>query len=324
MALSLFARAVLGCTLAFAAAAALAQAFPVKPVRIIVSATAGGFMDLIARGLAPELSRAWDQPVLVENRAGANGIVATEAVVRSAPDGHSLLLSTSSLATNEFLYNSLPYDTAKDLTPVVGIAATSMLLVASASVNADSLAQLIELAKQKPGSFNYGSFGIGNIVSHIDMEALASLAGIKLTHIPFKGVPDVSQALMSGDVQIAMFGVAAAVPQIRSGKLKAIALAAPQRLNVIRNVPTFAESGIPFESRGWYGFVVRAGVSRGVMDTIARDVIRIASGNEYQKKYFTALGIEPMVLDTEQFAALVKSERATYAVRIRNVGIKLD
>lgn len=318
------ARLLLAGALVLAAHPAAAQGFPSRPVRLVVPSTAGGLIDILGRGIAQELSKIWDQPVIVDNRPGANSIVGTEAVVKSAPDGYTVLLATSSLAANDYLYSKLPYDPDRDLAPVVGFAATSMVLVVSPSLPAGTIGDLIALAKLKPGTLMYGSYGFGNLVSHVDMEAFAALAGIKLVHVPYKGVAEVLPAIVGGQIQLALSGIAPALPLVRSGKLKAIAMAAAQRLQTMPEVPTFAESGLPFESRGWYGLVVPAGTPRPVIDIIARDAMRAASTGEFRDKYITRLGIESMVQSTEQYTAFFKAERATYADRIRKLGLKLE
>lgn len=316
--------ALFGCAVFATAHLAAAQNFPTRPVKLVVPTTASGLVDILGRGIAQELTKIWDQPVIVDNRPGANSIVGTEAVAKSAPDGYTILLTTSALAANQYLYSKLPYDPEKDLIPAVGLAAGWMVLVTSESSPPNTLKELIALAKQKPGALMYGSYGFGNLVSHVDMEAFAALAGIKLTHVPYKGVAEVLQALVGGQIQLGLSGIAPSLPLVRGGKLKAIAMAAAQRLPTMPEVPTFAESGLPFESLGWYGLVVPAGTPGAIVDLIAKDAMRAASAGEFRDKYFKRLGIEAMVQSREQFTAFVKSERATYATRIKNLGVKLD
>jgi tripartite-type tricarboxylate transporter receptor subunit TctC len=311
--------------LAVAASAAAAQSYPSKPVRIIVPFTAGGLTDVFTRGLAQELTKLWGQQVIVENRPGANTIIAAEATVKSAPDGYTMLMANDpTLSSNQYLYTKLPYDPVRDLAPVVNLIAVPSVLVANPSLPASTLQELIALAKQKPGEITYGTFGLGS-KTHIDTEGFSALAGIKLNHVPYKGIADVVPALIGGQIQIALAGVQPVLPHLRSGKLKAIAMADSQRSPVLPEVPTFAEGGVPgFESRSWFGLVVPAGTPRPVIDRIATDVGRVISTADFRDRFITGVGLEPMLLMTDQFAEFLKADRAIYAARVKNISVKLD
>lgn len=308
-----------------AAGGALAQAYPVKPVRIIVPFPAGGLADVLTRGLGQELTKIWGQQVIAENRPGANTIIGAEATARAPADGYTLLMANDpTLSSNQYLYNKLPYDPVKDLEPVVNIVGVSSVLVANPAFPANSLQELIALAKQKPGAITYGSFGPGS-KTHIDTVGFSVIAGIKLQHVPYKGIADVLPAVMAGQIDFALSGVQPTLAHIRAGKLKPIAMAAPQRSPVLPNVPTFAEAGMPdFESRSWFGLVAPRGTPRPVIDRIAADVARIAATKEFQDKFVAGVGLEPWVMMPDEFAEFLKKDRAVYAERIKHIGVKLD
>jgi tripartite-type tricarboxylate transporter receptor subunit TctC len=304
---------------------AAAQGFPAKPVRIIVPFPAGGLADVLGRGLAQALNRAWNQQVIVENRAGANTIIAAELVAKSAADGYTLLLANDpTLSSNQHLYRKLPYDPVKDFAPVVNLIAVPSVLIANPSLAANTLQELIALAKKKPGAITYGTFGPGS-KTHIDMEGFSALAGIKLTHVPYKGVAEVVPAALSGQIHIALTGVQPVVANIQAGKLKAIAMAVARRSPVLPNVPTFAEAGVAnFESRSWFGLVAPAATPRGIINQIAADAGRIASSKEFQGKFVTGVGLEPLVLMPEEYARFLKEDREIYAQRMKHIDVKLD
>lgn len=311
--------------LVLSAGGANGQAYPSRPVRIIVPFTAGGLADVLTRGLAQELSKAWGQQVIAENRPGANTIIAAEATAKSPADGYTMLMANDpTLSSNQYLYSKLPYDPVKDFAPVINIIAVPSVLVANSSLPAGTLRELINLAKQKPGEITYGTFGPGS-KTHIDTEGYSALAGIKLTHVPYKGVAEVVPALLAGQINVALAGVQPVLVHLRSGKLKALAMATTKRSPVLPEVPTFSEAGIPnFESRSWFGLVVPVGTPRPTIDRIANDVRRIASTKEFQDKFVTGVGLEPFILMPDQFAEMLKADREIYAVRVKNINVKLD
>ena len=301
------------------------QTYPSKPVRIIVPFPAGGLADVLTRGLAQELSRVWGQQVISENRPGANTIIAAEVTAKSAPDGYTMLMANDpTLSSNQHLYRKLPYDPVKDFAPVVNLIAVPSVLVANSSFPANTLQELIALAKQKPGEITYGTFGPGS-KTHIDTEGYSALVGIKLNHVPYKGIAEVVPALLAGQINIALAGVQPVLVHLRSGKLKAIAMATLRRSPVLPDVPTFSEAGIPnFESRSWFGLVVPVGTPRPIIDRIAADAARIASSKLFQDKFVTGVGMEPLVLMPDQYAEMLKADREIYAVRMKNIDVKLD
>lgn len=306
-------------------AVSLAQPFPAKPVRLVVPYPAGGLTDVLSRAIAAEIGKTWGQQLLVENRPGANGIIAAELVAKSAPDGYTLLMvDKTTIALNPALYTKLPYDPARDLTAVINLTASSSVLVAHPAFPANTLQELIALAREKPGQVNYGTFGLGSIV-HVDIEALSAHSNIKLNHIPYKGVAEVMPAVAGGQVQIALAGIPPTLGLIKQGKIKAIALAGPRRSNVLPDVPTFAEAGVTgVESRSWFGLVAPTGVSRANIEKIAADLGKVISAPEFQEKFITGVGMELLNQPPDVFAGLMKADRAYYAALIKKMNLKLD
>ena len=312
--------------LALSLGPAAAQQWPSKPVKIIVSYPAGGPVDILGRNLATGLQQLWNgTPVVIENKPGANAIIGTDYVAKQPADGYTLLFANDpSLSSNQYLYNKLPYDPVKDLVPVVNVASTTLILVTSASVPAKNLAELIALAKQKPGVLSYGSFGPGSVV-HLDMEAFASAVGIKLLHVPFKGTADVMQALAGGQIDMAFAAIGPAVPQIKAGKMRGLGVASLQRQPLVPDVPTFIEAGVPnFEARSWFGIAAPAGTPRPIIDRIAADVLRVVQTPDYRKRVVLDLGLDPFEMGPDQFAAFLVKDRAKYEQRIKNANVKLD
>jgi len=310
--------------LAFATHPAIspAQAFPSKPVRMIVPVSAGGLKDVLIRGVGQELSKIWGLPVVVENRLGAAHIIATEHVVKSAPDGHTLLATDKPWTTNPFLYSKLPYDGVNDLVPVVNLAQVTEILVANKDLPANNLRELLAYAKARPGDLNYGSFGKGS-VPHIDAESLANTTSIRITHIPYKGIADVVPALVAGQIQIAFGGVPPVLPLIRQGRLKAIAYGGAQRSPMLPDVPTFAEAGLPgFEAWSWSGLLAPAATPRPVIDRIAADVGRVLAMPDIRAKYYDNVGMEMLYLGPDKFAELLRTDRAQVGALIKTLGMK--
>jgi tripartite-type tricarboxylate transporter receptor subunit TctC len=304
---------------------AAAQSFPSRPVKIVVSYPAGGVVDVLARPLAAGLQQAWGHPVIVENRPGANAIIGTDYVAKQPGDGHTLLFANDpSLSSNQYLYSKLPYDPVKDFVPIVSVASTTLILTTNSSVPASNLAELLALARQKPGELSYGSFGPGS-VTHLDTEAFATAAGIKLLHVPYKGTADVVQALSAGQISMALGAIGPVVPHLRAGKMKAIAVASMQRQPLVPEVPTFHEAGIPnFEARSWFALAAPAGTPRAVVERIAADVLKVVAQPEYRKRFVLDQGLEPFELGPDQFAQYLAKDRAKYAERIKNANVRLD
>src|SRR5438105_4450248 len=302
-----------------------AQSWPTKPVRLIVPYPAGGLTDVLARGLSAEIVKVWGQTLLVENRPGASQMIGAEALAKSPADGYTLaMMDKTPLAINPFLFSKLPYDPVKDFAPVINMVQTSQVLVASPALPANTLPQLVELARSKPGSVNYGTFGAGSI-THLDSEAFAAAAGIKLTHIPYKGIAEVLPAVASGQIQIALSGIPPMLPLARQGRVKVLGAMTPQRVAVLPDVPTFAEQGYPgLVSSSWFALFAPAGTPRPIIDKIAADVGRIITQKDFDDRFITGVGLEMMNQGPDQLAATVAADRAKYQVYVKNVGVKLD
>jgi tripartite-type tricarboxylate transporter receptor subunit TctC len=310
--------------LCWGAAFGQAPAFPSKPVHLILPVPPGGLQDAFARAIGQELTKTWGQTVIVDNRAGASGIIAAEAVAKSAPDGYTLLMTDNvTWMTNHFL-RKLPYDSVKDFLPVVGLVQAGNVLVTAPEFPAKTLQELIALARARPGELNYGSFGVGSS-PHVDTEAMSIAANIKLTHVPYKGGPEILQGLMGGQLAFSITGLPPALPLIRQGRLRALAYGGLQRSSALPDVPTLSEAGLKgFESGAWFGWFVPAGTPRPVIDKIAADAGRVLANAEFRDKFIYRVGLEPLNLQTTAFTELVKSEREKYSVRLKGLDLKLN
>lgn len=302
-----------------------AQTFPSRPVRIIVPVTAGGLSDLLARQTAQELAKLWGQQVIVENRPGSNTILAAETTAKAAPDGHTLMLTTPpAVSINQFLFRKLPYDPEHDLAPVFNIAYAPPVFIVGAGVPVSTLQEFVALAKSKPGELAYGSFGIGS-VAQIDIEVLSARAGMRMNHIPYKGIADVLPALVSGLIQFGYAGIPPVLGLIRQGRIKALAVGAPRRVALLPDVPTLDEAGFPgLDLRGWFGIVAPAATPRPIIDKIASDLAQICARPEFRDKSITGVGLEPMLQSPDQFAEFLKQERVRNAQVIRTLNLTLD
>ena len=314
--------AVLG--LLAAVPAALSQGFPSRPVRIVVPFPAGGLTDVVARALAQDLTRTWGQPVIVENKPGANQQIGADFVAKLPGDSHVYLFADkTSLAILPALYSKLPYDPVKDFTPVVGIMQTANALVVAPSLNINSWAEFVAAAKARPGKINYGTFGIGS-VTHLDTETLAGMAGISLNHIPYKGIAEVLPAVASGQIETALSGISPLIPLLKQNRLKALAISATARSPVLPDVPTFTELGIPYVGVSWFGLIGPSGIPRAVVDKVATDVARVVNVPDFREKYITGVGLEPFSLGPDQLAQQLNSDRARYVSSVKAANVRLD
>ena len=307
---------------AMASGAATAQDFPRKPVRIVVPYPAGGLTDVLVRNIADGLTKAWGQPVLVDNKPGANTIIAADFVAKSPADGYTLLLATdATVSMNQHLFSKLPYDPVKDFEPVIGMVKTMAFLITPSSLPVNNLPDLVRYAKANPGKLNYGTFGPGS-QAHIDGETFSKIAGVSMTPIPYKGVADVLSGMMGGQVQVMFSSIGSALPGIKAGRLKALAVDAPQRWSPLADVPTFAQQDFPtFRSRGWFGFVAPAGTPKAVVDKIAQSVSAIISARDFEAAQIREMGLEPQVMQPAQFAQFLVTDREFYSRELK--GVKL-
>ncbi|HEY7239506.1 MAG TPA: tripartite tricarboxylate transporter substrate binding protein, partial [Burkholderiales bacterium] len=257
-----------------AATPALAQGFPEKPIRFVVGFTPGGPSDILARALGQKLAERWSQQVVIENRPGAGGNVAAEAVAKSAPDGYTWLLGNNSiLATNQSLYRSLAYDPVKDFAPVSLVAVQPNILVVNPQVRAHSVAELIQLAKKNPGKLNYASSGAG-AAAHLAGELFKTMAGVDLVHVPYKGAQPALTDVIAGQVQVMFATSASVIPFIKAGKLRALAVTTAHRSASVPDLPTVSEAGVPgFEAITWHGVVVPAATPQPLVERLSRDIV---------------------------------------------------
>jgi len=305
--------------------AASAQAWPVKPVRIIVAYPPGGGIDVLARQLADKLTPAWGQPVVVENKPGANTIVATDAVAKSAADGHTILMTTdATFSINPHLYARLPYDAQRDFTPVTMLVLLHQLLVAHPSLPANTLDELIKLARAKPGSINYASYGSGS-QPHLAGEMLKNKAGIDLVHVPYKGISLAVPAVIAGEVQLTFAGIATSMPPLKAGRIKALATGGAQRSPLLPQVPTFAELGYPeVETHAWFGLFVPAASPGEAVARIHRDTRQILDEPDFRQKQLVEKGYEIVGSSPADFVIYLKRDSESRARAVRISGAKAD
>ena len=303
---------------------AAAQAFPVKPVRIIVAFSAGGSTDIVARLVGQKLTEIWGQPAIVENRAGASGVIGTEAAARAAPDGHTWFLGTmGNLTVNQHLYQKMPVDPLRDLTAVSQVVAVHLVMVSHPSLPAKNVKELIALAKARPGEINYASSGPGGI-AHLSGELLKSRAGINLAHIPYKGAGLSFTDLLAGQVSLTFDGLVQAYPYIKAGRLNAIAVLGSKRSPLLPQTPTVAESGLPgYDLTNWFGVVVPAATPRELIGRAYGDLAKVLAMADVRDK-LQAMGADPIGSTPEQFAAFMRAETAKWAKVIQVANIRAE
>jgi tripartite-type tricarboxylate transporter receptor subunit TctC len=298
---------------------ALAQAYPARPVRIIVPYPPGGATDVMARIVAQKLTESWPHSAVVENKPGASGTVGSEIVAKSPADGYTLLLQGTQHAINLSLYKQLPYDTLRDFAVVAYVASAPFLLVVHPSVPANSVAELIAFIKTKPGGLNYGSSGVGG-GAHLAGEIFKTSAGVQLTHIPYKGAAPAMADLLGGQVPMVFDPIPTSITQVRSGRIKALAITSAKRSSLMPDLPTVAESGLPgFDVAAWFGLYAPAATPKDIVTKLNADVNRVLQLPEVREK-FAGLGAESMPMGTEQFALHLRAEIAKFAKAIKDSG----
>ena len=304
-------------------AAQAAEAFPSKPIRLIVGFPPGGPVDVMARALAQQLSETIGQPVVVDNRAGAGGIIGTELVARAAPDGYTLLMATTTLSIQETLYSNLTYSALRDFTSIAEVAAGPQVLVVNNDVPAKTLQELIALAKKQPGKLNYASPSTGG-ANHLAAEMLKTMAGIDVMHIPYKGGAPAETDLIGGRVTFMFASLPAAVTRVRAGQLRALAVTSAQRVAAAPDIPTLAESGLPgFEVISWYGIVGPLGMPPAVVARLNSEINKALDGAQLKER-MVSLGVEGTPGTPEQFAAFIRRDTAKWAKVIKDSGAKPD
>jgi tripartite-type tricarboxylate transporter receptor subunit TctC len=318
-------RAAVSACLAAAAlcSAAYAQDYPTKPVRIVVPFAPGGPNDIIARLVAQKLTETWGQPFLVENRAGAGGNIGTDFVAKSAPDGYILLSAgPGSLIINP-LIGKVPYDTVRDFAPITLMARAPNALVVHPSLPARSVKELIALARTQPGAINYGSGGNGS-TPHLSAALFAAMAGVTLTHVPYKGTAPATADLVGGQVQIAFLGIPAVLPHLKSGRLRVLAVTGLRRSPELPDVPTVDESGVPgYEVSPWYGLLAPAGAPRTVVTRLSAESAKIVRASEVREK-LALQGAEAEGSTPEEYAAAIRADTATWARVVEQTGLRAE
>ena len=303
---------------------ALAQAWPAKPVRLIVPFPPGGGNDVIARAVAQKLGERLGQAVVVENRAGANGIVGLQALMQAAADGHTIAVGAAGpLAVNPGLYDKLPYDPLKDFAPITNMVNFPLLLVTHPSVAAKNTRELVALAKAQPGRLHYSSPGSGNS-GHLAGELFNTMAGVKTLHVPYKGQGPALTDLIAGQVQMLYSSIPSVLPHVRQGQLNAIAVGSAKRVPSLPEIPTIAESGVPgYEAYSWVGMIAPAGTPREVITRLHREIVDILKQKDVAEK-LGGQGALPVGDTPEQFAAYIRAEIDKWGAVVRSSNIKVD
>jgi tripartite-type tricarboxylate transporter receptor subunit TctC len=321
-------RSALTCLIAaaftFAAPDARGQAYPSKPVKLIVPQAPGGATDVFARYVGQKLSTRWGQPVVVENRAGAAGVVGTDAVAKSPADGYTMLVTyAGSQAVNQSLYAKLPFDSVKDFQTVATLARTPFLLVVGAGSPLKSFPELVERAKAKPGSVTYATSGNGSI-NHLLSESLKVEAGIDMVHVPYKAIAAAMTDVMGGQVDNAFAAFPSAIQLVRGGKLRALAVSSAKRNPSAPDVPTIAELGHPsFDVAPWWGILAPAGTPRAIVDKVNADVAEVLRSPEAQA-FFRDQGSEALVMSPDEFERVLREDIVKWAKVVKTSGARLD
>ena len=317
-------RSVLAFVLMLVAALSSAQTYPTKPIRLVVPFPPGGATDILARDVAQKLTEAWGQSVIVDNRPGAGGNIGSELVAKSAPDGYTLEMGTvGTHAINASLYAKMPYDHVKDFTPVILVAGVPNVLVVTPSLPVSSVAELIAYAKANPGKLNFASSGNGTSI-HLSGELFKVMAGVQMTHIPYKGSAPALQDLIAGQVQLMFDNLPPSLPQIKAGKLRALAVTSLARAPALPDVPTLAESGLPgFEASSWFGILAPAGTPAPIVAKLNAEVAKWLATPEAKEKLLKQ-GANPAGGTPEDFAKHIAAETAKWAKVVKDSGAKID
>jgi len=305
------------------ATAALAQTYPSRPIRFIVPFPPGGGNDIVGRIVAQKLADGLGQPVVVDNRGGAGGTIGTDLTAKSLPDGHTMLINNISLAVNATLFTKLPYDTLKDLAPVTMVGRQPNILVVHPSVPVKSVRELLALAKAKPRQINYGSGGMGT-ASHLATELLKLMTQVDMVHVPYKGLGPALTDLMGGQIQLIISTMASALPQVKAGKLRPLAVTTATRSAFFPEVPTMDGAGVAgYEFNTWYGLLVPAKTPRPVIDRLNRALAGVLDSAAV-KEQFSVQGLEPAPTSPQEFSAYLEAEVKKWAKVIKASGARPD
>lgn len=311
-----------GLVLAFCSVAVAQQAYPIKPIRFVVPYTPGGITTVITHLVGQKLTQNLGQPVIVDNRPGGNAVIGSDSVAKSAPDGYTILLIAAAHVVVPHLMQT-PYDPIKDFSAIASLDSVDQVLVLSPSVPANTLQELIALAKSKPGQLNYASAGVGSS-NHLATELFKLIAGVNMLHVPYKGSAQAITDLVSGQVQMTFNTQLPVAAFIKSGKLKAIAVSGEKRSPAMPQVPTFAEAGFPgFEAKNWHGVLAPAGIQREIAYRLSSEFAKIIAAPEVRETLVNQ-GVEPFVTNPDQFAALLQADQEKWGKVIKTANIKMD
>ncbi len=302
---------------------AAAQSYPTKPIRMVVPFAPGGGTDIIARLVAQDLTQAWGQSVVVDNRGGGGGVIGTNLAAKSSPDGYTMVLCSLGMSYAPALYAKLPYDTEKDLIPISLVATQPFVYVVIPSLGVGTMKELIALAKNKPGEIRFGSGGSGGS-SHLGTELLKTMTGADMVHIPYKGTGPALTAMLGGEIQMQLIGISVVVPHMKTGRMRALAVSGAKRSSAAPDVPTVAESGIPgYDFDVWYGMLFPAGTPREIVGRANAEINRVLKSPALAQR-FAAVGLEPAGNRPEEFGRMIHSEIAKWHKVVKAANIRLE
>ena len=309
--------------LALALIPAHAQSYPARPVRVLVGFPPGAGVDITTRLVTPRLAEALGQQFIVDNRPGAAGNIAAELAAKTPPDGYSLLSASAPIVMSQTLYKNLGFNLERDFEPVGLMASAPFILVVHPSLPAKSVKEFVALARSRPGQLSFASTGSGS-TPHLSMEMLKAQAGINLVHVPYKGTPQAVLDLLSGQVQVMFANTLSVLPQVKSGRLRALAISSAKRSAAAPELPTVAESGMPgYESGTWFGLFAPASTPREIINRLNSELVRIIATADMKARLLDQ-GADPVTGTPEQFRAFVKTELAKWSKVVKAVGIKLE
>ena len=302
---------------------AWSQSFPSRPIHVIVPFPPGGAVDPIARSITPKLEEAWGQPVLVDNKPGAGTIIGSDFVAKAAPDGHTVILVATSFTVNPSAYSKLPFDPVKDFAPISLVSRLPNMLVVNSQLPVNSVKELIDYLKARPGQVNFSSIGYGT-TQHLAGELFKSMAGVNMVHVPYKGSGPSMMSVVSGETSVTFDSVFLLTPQVKAGKLRALAATGAKRTPLAPNLPTASESGLPdYDVSGWVGFLAPAGTTQDVVQKWHQLVARVLQTPEFRERQISQ-GLEPVGSTPDYFAEFIKTEIAKWGKVVQQAGIRLD
>jgi len=308
---------------ALLSAAAGAQQYPVKPVRVVIPWPPGGSNDVVGRIVTQKLSETMGQQFIVDNRGGASGVIGAESVAKSPPDGYTLMIHSATHVSNPHLYGKVPYDTLKDFAAVAPLSVQIGMLVVHPALPVKSVKEFVALAKSKPGQLTYSSSGNGSFV-HLSMALFASMAGIKMTHVPYKGGGPAAISIASGETQAQMGTVGSVIQQVKQNRVRALAVTSDKRVDAFPNLPTISEAGVPgYEFTAWIGMLAPANTPRPIVDRLNAEVNKVLKMPDVAQN-LKSQTLEPLIMTPDQFARRLKSDYDKYEKVVKLTGAKID